>query len=122
MFDSLPANHDDYHGRAYGYASDRFGLWCRCRLQTPSRSRRGRRPGFFASRNLIFNACFLHLYGPVPNLGGESFRETASKTERLSCGRTFLSRLTTTDSRNCCIQFCPALLTFRTVFFSVVGY
>src|SRR5579862_6809270 len=124
MLDSLPADYDDHYGRANGHAPNRFGFWRWCRFQTTVGPRGGRRPRFFASSNPIFDARFLHIYGSFPILGREPFRETGSKTERLSCGRTFVSRLIAPDRppfRNCCIQFCLALLTLRTVFFAVVG-
>src|SRR5580704_18146198 len=125
MLDSLPADHDDHYGRAYGYAPDRLRFRRRRRFAATVGPRRCRRPRLFASRYLVFDACFLHLYGPFPNMGREPFREIGSKTELLSCGRTFFSRLITSDrpaSRNSCLQFCLALLTFSTVFFSVVAY
>src|ERR1700693_3682024 len=124
MFDSLPSHHDDHYGGVDGHTAHRFGLRRWRRFQASAGTRGGRGPCFLAGGDAVSDARFLHLYGPLPDVGREPFRETEPETEHGSRRRTLTGRLTPTKFRRYVLfhSFSPLLLAFRTVFFSGVGY
>src|SRR5256886_5316781 len=59
----LPADHDDHHGGADGYAADRARRGSGLRVTATAGDRRGGRPGVFAVHHAVRDARDLHLLG-----------------------------------------------------------
>jgi HAE1 family hydrophobic/amphiphilic exporter-1 len=65
LHDTLPAYHDDYHGRAPGYASNSPRIRRRGGVAETPGSCRGRRSSFFADIDTLCHSCCVPVYGSV---------------------------------------------------------